>query len=77
MLDFSSTLNGWKIVGIQTPHNIDKLTSRSGPHELSIQVYNPHINDTGIENFSIVYKNENHQGGNFVPIDPQEGNILP
>lgn len=77
VLDFASTINGWQIVGIETPHDTDRLTSTTGPHNLSVQVLNPHLNNTGVENFSIVYKSDNYQQGKLVPIDPQEGNIPP
>ena len=77
VLDFASTINGWTIVGIETPRDTDKLTATPGPENLSIQVFNPHKNDDGVENFAIVYKNQNYQHGKLVPIDPQEGNIPP
>lgn len=77
VLDFASTINGWTIDGIEQAHDTDKLTATLGPERLSIQVYNPHDDDTSVENFSIVYSNQNHHHGEPVPIDPQEGNIPP
>ena len=77
VLDFASTINGWKINGIEQPHDTDGLSAIPGPKSLSIQVFNPHHDDSSIENFSIVYSNPNYHDGVLVPIDPQEGNIPP
>jgi len=77
VLDFASTINGWKIDRIEAKHNTDKLKGTPGPEHLSIQVFNPHLDDSSVENFSIVYSNENYHHGKPVPIDPQEGNIPP
>lgn len=75
VLDFASTINGWKIDGIQQTGGPHGLTATPGPEHLSIQVFNPHKDDTAVNNFSIIYSNENYHHGKPVPIDPQEGNI--
>ncbi|MET0982673.1 MAG: hypothetical protein ABWY02_11265 [Telluria sp.] len=75
VLDFASTINGWKIDGMKPVDDTDALKWELGPDQLSIQVFNPHKHDTGVENFSIIYSNENYHHGKPVPIDPQEGNI--
>jgi hypothetical protein len=77
VLDFASTINGWKIDGAEFGDNPGKLKATPGPEHLSIQVLNPHRDDTSVENFFIVYSNPNHRHGEPVPIDPQEGNIPP
>jgi hypothetical protein len=76
-VDFASTINGWIIDSADFGDNPDKLTAKHGPEKLSIQVFNPHNDDDGVANFSIVYSNKNHHHGLPVPIDPQEGNIPP
>lgn len=77
VLDFASTMNGWKIHGADFPKNPDHLKASPGPEHLSIQVFNPHKDDTSVDNFFIVYTNPNYRDGQLVPIDPQEGNIPP
>ncbi|MEM8513764.1 hypothetical protein RCH14_003100 [Massilia sp. MP_M2] len=77
VLDFVSTLNGWTIQGADFLENPDDLTATAGPEHLSLQVFNPHNDDTSVGNFFIVYTNPNYRHGKLVPIDPQEGNIPP
>jgi hypothetical protein len=77
VLDFASTLNGWTIHGADFVKNHDHLKASQGPENLSIQIFNPHRDNTSVDNFFIVYTNPNHCHGKLVPIDPQEGNIPP
>jgi hypothetical protein len=77
VLDFASTINGWKIDGAAFGDNPGKLKATLGPEHLSIQVFNPYHGGPLPQNFFIIYSNRNHQHGEPVPIDPQEGNIPP
>lgn len=77
VLDFASTINGWRIDGADFGDNPDGLTATAGPGKLSLQVNNPYKSHDGVANFYIIYSNENHDHGKPVLIDPQEGNIPP
>lgn len=73
VLDFASSAAGWTIVDTSRKEPSLPLPHKSGPSDQSVQVYNPHIDDTTKYSFYINYKNT--VTGETKPIDPQEGNI--
>ena len=72
VLDFASTLDGWYITGATLPPG-GVFSAQQGPESLSIQIYNPYLDNSSKSSFTINYANDRKD--RKLPIDPQEGNI--